>query len=34
MNGPLRLDDLLASVTEDNIHKEHDTGKLTGREDW
>lgn len=30
----LKLDDLLARVTKDNIHGEVDTGSPTGREVW
>jgi len=30
----LRLADLLAQVTEENVHGEVDTGASVGREDW
>lgn len=30
----LTLADLLAEVTEDNLHREVDTGPATGREAW
>ena len=30
---PLHLDDLLASVTKDNLHGEYDTGVPVGREE-
>lgn len=30
----LKLDDLLAQVTEDNLHREVDTGSAVGREMW
>ena len=30
---PLRLDDLLAAVREDNLHGEYDTGEPMGREE-
>ena len=29
-----KLDDLLAQVTERNLHGEVDTGPVAGREDW
>lgn len=31
---PPKLDDLLAQVTERNLHGEVDTGPVAGREDW
>jgi antitoxin MazE len=33
-SGRYSLDDLLAEVTPDNIHKEHPTGARRGRESW
>ena len=38
-NYPLKrpnytLDDLLAQVTEDNVHEEIDTGPAVGKEEW
>ncbi len=30
----LKLDDLLAQVTEHNLHCDVDTGPVAGREDW
>jgi antitoxin MazE len=30
----LRLEDLLARVTEENLHGEINTGPATGREEW
>ena len=29
-----KLEDLLAKITEENIHKECDTGKPAGKEKW
>ena len=31
---PLRLDDLLRGVTEENLHGEWDTGPAVGKEVW
>ncbi len=31
---PLRLDDLLRGVTEENLHREWDTGPAVGKEVW
>jgi antitoxin MazE len=31
---PLRLDDLLRGVTEENLHAEWDTGPAVGKEIW
>jgi antitoxin MazE len=31
---PLRLDDLLRGVTEENLHAEWDTGPTVGKEIW
>ncbi len=31
---PITLERLLAQVTEDNIHREVDTGRAAGRETW
>ena len=31
---PLRLDDLLRGVTEENVHGEWETGPAVGREIW
>ena len=34
LGSPYTLDDLLAGVTEDNLHGEVDTGPATGAEVW
>jgi antitoxin MazE len=31
---PLRLDELLRGVTEENLHREWDTGPAVGKEVW
>jgi antitoxin MazE len=31
---PLRLEDLLAAVTDENLHQEVDTGPAVGNEAW
>ena len=33
-HSPAKLDDLLARVTEDNIHREVETGPSVGSEAW
>ena len=34
LETPFSLDELLAGVTEENLHQEIDTGRATGNEIW